>query len=86
LALVRLTETAKAGLKALPREAQENVLDKLDLIAVDPRKEGYPLQGRLDGQWSCRVKGNYRIIYRIEGRQDERVIVRSIRHRSRAYI
>jgi addiction module RelE/StbE family toxin len=86
LARLQLTETAKRGLSALSRQAQADILDRLDLIAVEPRRYGYPLQGRLRGQWASRVRGNYRIVYRIDGRNDERVIVRLIRHRSRAYL
>ncbi len=85
MARVVLTNTARAELAALPVLAQESVRDCLDWLAIAPRG-GYALFGRLRGQRSIRVPGNYRIVYRIDGANDERVVVRSIRHRSRAYL
>lgn len=86
MARVRLTATARTELLALPRQAQDAVADALDLLAVEPREYGYPLLGRLSGVWSCRVPGNYRITYKIRGRNDSDVIIYTIRPRARAYI
>ena len=85
MARLLLTATAKTELSELPQPTQESVADSLDLLAVEPRRYGYPLLGDLAGFWACRVPGNYRITYRIEGKNDA-VIVYSIRHRSRAYV
>lgn len=85
MARVFLTRQARAHFDDLPARLQEPVLNVLTDLESDPQSAGKPLMGRLKGLWSARV-GNYRIIYSIEKKgRSPRVIVRAIRHRSRAY-
>lgn len=85
MAGVQLTRQAKRHFEALPYDLQDPVLNALTDLEIDPEQAGKPLLGRLKGLWSVRV-GACRIIYSIEGsRRSPKVIVRAIKHRSRAY-
>ncbi len=84
MARLILTRRAREQVAALPRAVQEAADEALLRIGASPREAGKQLRGRLRGTWAARV-GGYRILYRIEGTADERVIVRSIGHRGEAY-
>ncbi len=79
------TRGAQADFRKLPETLRVAVANTLEALAVEPRRVGVPLLGRLRGRWSARV-GNYRILYTLEGSSEhERVVVRAVRHRSIAY-
>ena len=79
------TRGAHEDVRKLPQPLRVAVANTLEALAVEPRRVGVPLLGRLRGRWSARV-GNYRIVYTIEGSSEhQRVVVRAVRHRSIAY-
>ncbi|TME22460.1 MAG: type II toxin-antitoxin system RelE/ParE family toxin [Chloroflexi bacterium] len=79
------TRGAHEDIRQLREPLRAAVGNTLEALAVEPRRVGVPLLGRLRGRWSARV-GNYRIVYTIEGSSEhERVVVRAVRHRSIAY-
>jgi mRNA-degrading endonuclease RelE of RelBE toxin-antitoxin system len=72
-------------IRKLPEAVREAVGNTLSRLTLEPRRVGIPLLGRLRGRWSARV-GNYRIVHTVEGSpENERVIVRAVRHKSVAY-
>jgi antitoxin YefM len=77
---LRLTRRARDQLRALPKVAQEAVLETLLRIQAEPEAVGNRLLGlalaRMAGLWEARV-GSYRVLYTIER---PGVIVRAIRH------
>lgn len=82
---VQLTREATRHFDALSPNLQDPVLNALTDLEIDPEAAGKPLLGRLKGLWSARV-GSYRVIYSIEGgSRSTRVVVRAIKHRSKAY-
>ncbi|TMF52830.1 MAG: type II toxin-antitoxin system RelE/ParE family toxin [Chloroflexi bacterium] len=79
------TRGAHEDIQKLPEPLRVAVANTLETLAVELRRVGVPLLGRLRGRWSSRV-GNYRIVYTIEvSSAHERVVVRAVRHRSIAY-
>ena len=69
----------------LPPDLRVAVVHAMDRLALDPRREGKPLRGRMRGTWVTKV-GSYRILYTIEGDEpSETVVVRAVLHRSLAY-
>lgn len=72
-------------MKNLPLSIREAVANVIERLGVEPRLMGRPLLGRLRPLWSARV-GSYRVLYTLEGQFDEeRVVVRAVRHRAIAY-
>ena len=63
-----LTATALKLLEAISdRRIREKIRDRIDGLAHDPERQGYPLGGELAGLRSLRVVGQrYRILYRVE--------------------
>ena len=59
------------------------VIDKLELLKDNPRPEGCRKIKSSQDLWRIRV-GEYRIIYQIDD-QDQKLTIRSIKHRSKAY-
>ena len=79
------TRGAQDDIRKLPNSLREAVANTIDRVGLEPRAVGAPLLGRLRGRWSARV-GNYRIVYTIEGASEqERVVIRAVRHRAVAY-
>jgi mRNA-degrading endonuclease RelE of RelBE toxin-antitoxin system len=63
---IQWTETAKEGLKQLPRKLREGLLEKAEgLYDCDPRQAYKPLTGPLQGCYRIPY-GRYRAIYRVE--------------------
>ena len=72
-------------MKNLPLSIRQAVANVIERLGIEPRLIGRPLLGRLRPMWSARV-GSYRILYTLEGRfEDERVVIRAVRHRAIAY-
>ena len=74
---VRLTEEALAMLaEILDRRVREKVFERIRKLAVDPEKQGKPLVDDLAGYRSVRAIGHrYRIVYRVNGRTVEVLVV-----------
>jgi addiction module RelE/StbE family toxin len=75
---------AEKDLNNLVEATRNAVAEAITRLAADPEAAGKKLRGRLAGLWVCRI-GTYRLLYRIEGKTSQRVIVLAIRHRSIAY-
>ena len=75
--------SARKELQALPRAVAERILEKVELLASNPRPAGCRKLSGYSGLWRIRV-GEYRVIYSID--DDNRVVdVSVVRHRSEAY-
>ena len=66
---IELTATAVGMLSQIrDRRVQEGIRGRIDGLANEPDKQGYPLIGELSGYRSLRAMGQrYRIIYRLDG-------------------
>jgi mRNA interferase RelE/StbE len=75
--------SARKELQALPLTIAERVLDKIALLASNPRPAGYKKLRGHSSLWRIRV-GEYRVIYSID---DNHLVVdiSVVRHRSEAY-
>lgn len=79
-----LTSVIKTDIPALPpRERKAIKLAIEERLAIDPIGLGKPLQYSLKGHRRLRV-GDYRIVYRIERKQNTVLIV-AIKHRKLVY-
>lgn len=73
--------SARQSFYELDAESQRRVLEKLRWF-LDNEIAPEPLEGNLKGLFKLRV-GDYRIVFEIEA--ETNIVVRSIRHRSKAY-
>ena len=70
------------GISALNRDVRARIRKAIESrLTRAPQDYGKPLMGNLSGYWSLRV-GDYRVVYRIEGRE---VKIIQIAHRRDAY-
>ena len=75
--------SARKELQALSRTISERILEKVELLASNPRPSGCQKLRGHSSLWRIRV-GEYRVIYSID--DDTRVLdVSVVRHRSEAY-
>ena len=75
--------SARKELQALPYTVAERVLEKVELLALNPRPSGCKKLRGHSSLWRIRV-GEYRVIYSID--DDNRIVdVSVVRHRSEAY-
>jgi len=82
--LVVAGPAARAISVDLPKSVAAAVIDLITGALVDiPRVVGRPLRGELEGVWAAR-RGSYRVLYRIDERRREVVVLR-IDHRRAAY-
>jgi mRNA interferase RelE/StbE len=74
---IHWTEQAKLMLKEIgDGRIQEGIVKRVEILGVDPEKQGKPLVGELIGLRSVQTMGQrYRIIYRVEHRKICIVIV-----------
>lgn len=69
---IQWTETAKEGLRRLPKKVRQGLLDKADqLLRCDPRTVSKPLVGPLHGYYRI-VYGRYRAIYSVKEEKQAR--------------
>ncbi len=75
--------SARKELQALPQTVAERILEKVELLASNPRPSGCKKLRGHSGLWRIRI-GEYRVIYSID---DNKLIIdiSVIRHRSEAY-
>ena len=79
---VHLERRAERELRRLPPEVIRRIDAMIYRLANNPRPDGaVKLSGQVDSRWRVRV-GDYRILYRIEGRS---VDIYRIKHRRDAY-
>ena len=75
--------SARKELQALSHAVAECILEKVELLALNPRPSGCQKLRGHSSLWRIRV-GEYRVIYSID--DDKRVVdVSVVRHRSEAY-
>ena len=75
--------SARKELQALSQAVAKRILEKLELLAFNPRPSGCNKLHGHSSLWRIRV-GEYRVIYSID--DDNRVVdVSVVRHRSEAY-
>ena len=78
-----LARSARKELQALSHTVAERILEKVELLASNPRPSGCQKLRGHSSLWRIRV-GEYRVIYSIDN--DKRVVdVSVVRHRSEAY-
>jgi mRNA-degrading endonuclease RelE of RelBE toxin-antitoxin system len=85
LARIVVTKRFSSELASLEPTVREAVADYVEWLAVAPRDRGYRLRGRLAGIWSAYAPGNHRVLFTLEGSDDERLVLRSLLHRPRGY-
>jgi mRNA interferase RelE/StbE len=80
---ILFSRSARKELQSLPLDIAERILEKIELLAVNPRPpdckklKGYP------NYWRIRIS-EYRVLYSIF--EDRRIVdISVIRHRSEAY-
>lgn len=80
---VIISRIAEKQIESLPKHIANNVVAKIDTLALNPRPHGCKKLEGCEKEYRVR-SGDYRIIYRIE---DNKLIVEVIRvaHRSGAY-
>ena len=80
---IEFLKTAYEELSSLPKEAQRQIVKRVEALKNDPRPAGAKqLQG---GEKLLRIRvGDYRIVYMVEGKQLIVLIVR-IGHRKEVY-
>ncbi len=79
---VRYTQTAAKALRKLDPQVKARVRAAIDALREDPHR-GKPLQLTLRGLSSWRT-GDWRIVYRIEARKIE-ILVVTVGHRREVY-
>ena len=74
---IRLTEEAVEMLGEIrDRRVRGKVFERIRKLAVEPEKQGKPLVSELAGYRSVRAVGQrYRVVYRVDGRTVEVLVV-----------
>ena len=80
---VEISAAAKRDIKKLPREAQQQVLDRLTGLEADPRARGCEQLTGPDHLYRVRT-GDYRIIHQIRD-ADQKIVVAKVGHRRDVY-
>lgn len=82
--IVVTAPAARAIRERLPEAVAFAVIDFITgPLLDDPRRVGAPLRDELEGIWSAR-RGTYRVLYRIDDRSREVVVLR-VAHRRDVY-
>lgn len=57
--------------------SREGISEKLENLKENPRRElgAHKLKGKLEGKWSCSLGGNIRMVYEIDDKNKEIVVV-----------
>lgn len=85
MAKVLITPTAQKQYEELPRLIQARMLKLFERLKEWPNVSGAkPLRGSMTGRYRMRT-GDYRLQFRIEGRQVVIVIIEKIGHRNGFY-
>jgi mRNA interferase RelE/StbE len=74
---------AVKGLRKLPKEAVQKIIEELKSLPEDPRRSGSRKIVGTDSWYRIRV-GDYRIVYEIDDER-KRVLVQAIGHRKDVY-
>ena len=73
---IRLTQIAAEFISRLDAKAQQQVLEKIEILKEEPLKVGKPLKGNLQDYRSIRSVGQrYRIIYQVKETEIEVLVV-----------
>ena len=82
--LVVAGPAARAIAEVLPEAVAAAVIDLITgSLLLEPRRMGRPLRDELKGIWTAR-RGTFRVLYRIDDRKREVVVLR-VDHRRDAY-
>ena len=77
--MYRLTTRSKKAEKQFYEtlKSQKDASVKLEKFIQDPRKEldAHKLKGKLDGKWACSLGYDLRIVYEIDDKNNEIVIL-----------
>jgi len=63
--------------------SRSDVKEKLQRLKINPRKEldAHKLKGKLDGKWSCWLGADLRLIYEIDDKNKEIIVVAAGSHK-----
>ena len=84
--IFRYTSTFKRQFKKLPKQFQQQFVDRLNIFVLDPaapQLRVHPLKGKYSGYWSMNINGDLRAIYQKQG--DEIIIFALIGTHSQLY-
>ena len=64
-------------------QLRSDILDKLELLKQDPRRylSAHKLKGKLGGLWSCSLGWDLRLVYEIDDKNGEIVVVAAGSHK-----
>ncbi|WNE41644.1 MAG: Toxin RelG [Mycoplasmataceae bacterium] len=82
---IDLKSTAIDDLKRLDKHLSGIIVEKIEKhLAVEPQLVGKPLKGDLKGYWKYRIKGDYRVGYKIS-KDETLIIILIVGHRKEVY-
>ncbi|MBS3149524.1 type II toxin-antitoxin system mRNA interferase toxin, RelE/StbE family [Candidatus Woesearchaeota archaeon] len=63
--------------------SREGIREKLKMLMINPRKElnSHKLKGKLEGKWSCYLGWDIRLVYEIDDKNKEIVVVAAGSHK-----
>ena len=63
--------------------SREGIKSKLELLQSEPRKQfnAHKLKGKLEGKWSCYLGSDIRLVYEIDDKNLEIVVVAAGTHK-----
>ena len=75
--MYKLTTRSKKAEKQFYRYLNESASEKLKKLMENPRTEldAHKLKGKLKGKWSCSLNYDLRIIYEIDDKNQEIIVV-----------
>ncbi len=73
---IKLTQIASEFISKLDSKSQQQIIEKIEVLKVEPLKAGKPLKGNLQDYRSIRSVGQrYRIIYQVKETEVEVIVV-----------
>ena len=70
---VHIAESAEKALGKIPRKDREKIVEKIELLGVDPRPNGYIKLKGSSSRALYRIRyGDYRVVYTVE---DEKLLI-----------
>jgi mRNA interferase YafQ len=83
--MYKFTTRSKKAEKQFYRmlDSQAGIRDKLEMLKKDPRGQfnAHKLKGKLDGKWSCYLGYDIRLVYEINDKNREIVVVAAGSHK-----
>ena len=73
---IKLTQIASEFISKLDSKSQQQIIEKIEVLKIEPLKAGKPLKGNLQDYRSIRSVGQrYRIIYQVKETEVEVIVV-----------